>query len=183
MTKLIIAITGKSGSGKTTLMEKLIPELRRRGLRAGTIKHHVHEGFEIDYPGKDTWRHAQAGSECVVLASPTKVAMIRRVERELSLDEVAAEMLAVDIILAEGYHWSEKPKIEVVRKAHSRELRCDPQELLAIVTDLDFDLDVPCFGLEDAAGLADLIHERFGSPKSVQKSQPALPQNEINTSE
>ncbi len=165
----VIPIVGRSGSGKTTLMEKLIPELRRRGFRVGTIKHHVHEGFEIDYPGKDTWRHAQAGSECVVLASPTKVAMIKRIERELSLDEIAAELHAVDIILAEGYHWVEKPKIEVVRKEHSQELRCDPGELLAIVTDLDFDLDVPCFGLEEVQPLVDLIERHCISVHEAQQ--------------
>jgi molybdopterin-guanine dinucleotide biosynthesis protein MobB len=163
----VIAIVGCSGSGKTTLMEKLIPELQRRGFRVGTIKHHVHESFEIDYPGKDTWRHARAGSECVVLASPSKVAMIRHIEKELSLDEIVAEMHAVDIILAEGYHWVEKPKIEVVRKEHSQELRCNPDELLAIVTDLDFDLDVPCFGLEDVIGLADLIADKYGTSDST----------------
>lgn len=70
----IICVVGRSKSGKTTLLEKLIPELKRRGYRVATIKHHSHPGFEIDVPGKDTWRHAQAGSDHVIISAPDKVA-------------------------------------------------------------------------------------------------------------
>ncbi|MCU0489929.1 MAG: molybdopterin-guanine dinucleotide biosynthesis protein B, partial [Anaerolineales bacterium] len=76
MTAPILSIIGKSNSGKTTLLEKLIPELRQRGYRVATIKHHAHAGFEIDQPGKDTWRHAQAGSQVVVITAPDKLALI-----------------------------------------------------------------------------------------------------------
>ncbi len=82
-------------------MEKLIAELKRRGYRVATIKHDVH-GFEIDQPGKDTWRHAQAGSDHVVIASPTRIAHIRRLNRELTLPEIIATIQDVDIILTEG---------------------------------------------------------------------------------
>ena len=85
MTIPILSIVGKSGSGKTTLLEKLIAELKRRGYRVATIKHHAHPGFEIDQPGKDTWRHAQAGSDHVVIAAPDKIASIRRLERDNQL--------------------------------------------------------------------------------------------------
>ena len=99
----ILSIIGKSGCGKTTLLEKLIAELKRRGYRVATIKHHSHPGFEIDQPGKDTWRHAQAGSDHVIIAAPDKIASIRRLSRPLTLDEIAAEIREVDIILTEGF--------------------------------------------------------------------------------
>jgi len=86
----IISIVGKSKSGKTTLLEKIIPELKKRNYRVATIKHHAHRGLEIDQPGKDTWRHAQAGSDHIVIVAPDKVASIRKVESAPTLDEIAA---------------------------------------------------------------------------------------------
>lgn len=157
----IVSIVGRSNSGKTTLIEKLIPELKRRGYRVATIKHHAHPGFEIDRPGKDTWRHAQAGSDHVLIVAPDKVASIRRVDRAPTLDEIAATITDVDIILTEGYKRANKPKIEVIRSARSREPLCHPDELLALATDTRLDLDVPQFDLDDAAGLVDMIEERF----------------------
>ena len=109
----IICVVGRSAAGKTTLLEKLIPELKSRGYRVGTIKHHAHPGFEIDHPGKDTWRHARAGSDHVVIAALDKIASVRPVDREPTLDEVAATISEVDLILTEGYKRSGEPKIEV----------------------------------------------------------------------
>ncbi len=157
----ILSVVGRSDSGKTTLLEKLIPELKRRGYRVATVKHHVHPGFEIDQPGKDTWRHAQAGSDHVIIAAPDKVASIRRVDREPTLDEIAAGITDVDIILTEGYKRAGKPKVEVVRSDRSREPICTPDELLGLATDTQLDLDVPQFGLDDVAGLVDLIEQRL----------------------
>ncbi len=157
----IVSIVGRSGIGKTTVMEKLIAELKRRGYRVGTVKHHSHGDFEMDRPGKDSWRHGQAGSDHVVVASPVRLASIRRLERELSLDEIAAEFSDVDIILAEGYRRGDKPKVEVLRRAISSELLCRPTELIALVADQRFDVDVPQFGLDDAAGLADRIEQLY----------------------
>jgi molybdopterin-guanine dinucleotide biosynthesis protein B len=158
----ILCIVGRSGSGKTTLLERLIPELKRRGYRLATIKHHVHPGFEIDQPGKDSWRHAQAGSDHVFLVASDRVASIRRVDQEPTLDELAATIQDVDIILVEGYKWAAKPKIEVVRAARSTEMVTFPSELLAIVTDMDLPLgDVARFELDDVPGLANLIESRF----------------------
>jgi molybdopterin-guanine dinucleotide biosynthesis protein B len=156
----IISVVGKSDSGKTTLLERLIAELKRRGYRVGTIKHDTH-GFEIDHPGKDSWRHAQAGSDVVAIASPQKLALIKKLESELTLDEVASYITDVDIILTEGYKRADKPKIEVHRKVVGGELLCSPQELLALVTDEPLNMPVPQFSFEEIGALADLIEEKF----------------------
>ena len=157
----IVSIVGRSDSGKTTLLERLIPELRGRGYRVGTIKHHAHPGFEVDKPGKDTWRHAQAGAEAVALVAPGKMFLLRRTEGELDLGAVAAMMGEVDIVLTEGYRWADTPKVEVVRAARSREPLCTSEELVALVTDLPLEMGVPRFDLEEVEGLADLLERRF----------------------
>ena len=156
----IVSVVGKSGSGKTTFLEKLLPELKRRGYRVATVKHDIH-GFDIDHPGKDTWRHAQAGADAVVISSPWRIALIQRLDEEMTLDEIAGYVRGVDIIITEGYKRGDKPKIEISRRARSTELICDEEELIAIVTDQTFPLNVPHFDLEDAAGVADLLEARF----------------------
>ena len=154
----VVSVVGHSNVGKTTLMERLIGELKRRGLRIATIKHDVYD-FDIDRPGKDSWRHAQAGSDLVVIASPHRVAMIARTEQELRLDEIVARLpLEVDLVLTEGYKREDKPKIEVLRAACGRELLSREEELLALVTDQVYPgLGVPQYSLEDIAGLADRL--------------------------
>lgn len=156
----IVSIVGKSGSGKTTFLEKLLPELKRRGYQVATVKHDIH-GFDIDQPGKDTWRHAQAGADAVVISSSHRIALIQRLDEEMSLDKIARYIQSVDIIITEGYKRGNKPKIEISRRARSAELICNEDELIAIVTDQRFPLDVPHFDLNDAAGVADLLVEQF----------------------
>lgn len=112
----ILCIVGQSGSGKTTLIEHLVTGLTQRGYRVGTIKHHSHDDFEIDYEGKDTWRHAKAGAKTVSISSPTMFAVIKRVDQELALDEIASYMTDRDIILADGYTSSDKPRIIITTK-------------------------------------------------------------------
>lgn len=153
----LICFVGRSNSGKTTLLEKLIRELKRRNYRVATIKHHSHAGVQVDQPGKDTWRHAQAGSDHVVIVAPDLVASIRRTDREPSLEEVAATIQGVDFILAEGFKRTGKLKVEVVRAARSVEPLCAEDELLALVTDVAIPYNVPQFGLDDVTGLADLM--------------------------
>lgn len=157
----IITIIGKSGSGKTTLLEKLIPELKRRGYRVGTIKHHSHAGFDIDKPGKDSWRHAQAGSQHVIIAAPDKIASYRLLDRELTLDEIATPMHDVDIILTEGYRQAGKPSLEIVRAETGTELVSHPEQLFAIASNLPLEMDVPTIGLDDIAAMVDLMVDRF----------------------
>jgi len=156
----VVSIVGKSDSGKTTLLEKLIPELKARGVVVATVKHDVH-GFDIDVPGKDTWRHAQAGADIVFIANSEKTAMISRTRRGLSLDEIAELAEGADILITEGFKKADKPKIEVSRAERSNELICAADELVAIASDQRFEVDVPHFDLDDAAGLAEFIQLRF----------------------
>lgn len=152
----IIAIVGKSDAGKTTLIEKLIVELKRRGYRVATIKHDAHQ-FEIDHPGKDSYRHFHAGADWTVIGSPAKLAVVRRLERELTLDEIAATLTDVDVILTEGYKREARLRIEVSRRDHTIELISDRSELLALVADYPIELGVPLFDLNDTATLVDFI--------------------------
>ena len=152
----IISIVGKSDAGKTTLIEKLIPELKRRGYRVATIKHDAHR-FDIDHPGKDSYRHFHAGADWTLIGSPDKLALVRRLDRELTLDEIAAHISDVDIILTEGYKREARRRIEVSRRAHTTDLISRPEELLAIAADYPIELGVPVYDLNDAAGLVDLI--------------------------
>jgi molybdopterin-guanine dinucleotide biosynthesis protein len=156
----VVSIVGKSNVGKTTLIEKLVPELQRRGYRVATIKHDVHP-FELDLPGKDTWRHAQAGSDCVVISSAEKLAIIQKTAGELTLDQIVAQLPPVDVVLTEGYKRQDKPKIEVSRREMGPQLLCTRDQLLCLATDQPFDLDVPQFDLDDAPGIVDLIESRY----------------------
>jgi molybdopterin-guanine dinucleotide biosynthesis protein B len=152
-----VSVVGKSGAGKTTFLEQLIRELKRRGYRLAVVKHDTH-GFEIDKPGKDTWRMAQAGSDVVVISSPEKMAMIKKTGRDLPLDEIARYIGDdVDLILSEGYKRGDKPKIEISRAEVSSELLCTEDELIALATDQTFDINVPHFALDDFGGLVDLL--------------------------
>lgn len=163
----IVSVVGKSHVGKTTFLEDLVRELKSRDYRVAVIKHDTH-GFEIDQPGKDTWRLAQAGSDAVMISSADKMALIRKVAEELSLDQLAWQLIGeVDIVLTEGYKRADKPKIEVSRAEVSKELLCTEDELLAIVSDQRFDLDVPQFGLENAAAVADLLAEKLMQREEV----------------
>lgn len=157
---VISIVGGKSNSGKTTLLEKLIREAKQRGWRVATIKHDVH-GFEMDQPGKDTWRHDRAGADVVAISSPKRIAILERVSEDQPLNEILSRIEGVDIIFTEGYKHADKPKIEVFRAAVHQELFSKLEELIAIASDVKFDNGIPCFGLDDAQGICDLIAERF----------------------
>jgi molybdopterin-guanine dinucleotide biosynthesis adapter protein len=158
----IVSIVGKSNSGKTTLIEKIIPELIRRGWRVGTIKHNMH-GFEIDHEGKDSWRHRKAGARMTVLASPHQVAVVEDVEKDYDIGELRDRYLhGVDIILVEGYKQNPYPKIEVFRPSLRRERLCSLEDnLIAVASDEQLDAGVPCLDINNIEFLADMIEERF----------------------
>ncbi|MDO7786785.1 molybdopterin-guanine dinucleotide biosynthesis protein B [Desulforamulus aquiferis] len=165
----MVAIVGKSNAGKTTFIEKLIKELKLRNIKVCTIKHDVH-GFDIDKPGKDTWRHAKAGADTVVISSPAKMAMISNVSEELTLDQLAQIVsLDTDIIITEGYKKSNKPKIEICRSERSEGLLCAPDELIALVSDMSWNIGVPVFELDDAVGVADLLESKYQFKKQTEK--------------
>jgi len=156
----IVSFVGKSGVGKTTVLEKVIAEIKRRGFKVGTVKHDAH-GFEIDKPGKDTWRHAQAGSDAVAISGPNRMALVRQLDQEMTLEQVAALMGDVDLVITEGYKSGDKPKIEISRQARGTELLCRAEELVAIMADYAVDMAVPQFALADAEGIVDLLEKEF----------------------
>jgi molybdopterin-guanine dinucleotide biosynthesis protein B len=156
-----ISVVGNSGAGKTTFLEKLIRELKRRGYRVAAIKHDAHN-FQMDHPGKDTYRLAEAGSDVVMISAAHRLALLENVGGERSLDDLVAMVSdRVDVILTEGYRQAAKAKIEVSRRDFGSELVATPQDLLALVTDQRFEVDVPHFELDDAQGVADLLERRF----------------------
>jgi molybdopterin-guanine dinucleotide biosynthesis protein B len=159
----IVSMVGKSGVGKTTVLERLIRELKRRGYRVGTIKHDTH-GFEVDRPGKDSWRHAQAGSDSVVISGPRKMALIRTLDAEMSLEDIVQLMGDVDLVITEGYKRGDKPKIEVTRQERGMELLCRPEELIGVMADYPVDMPVPQFPLDDAVGIVDLLENLYLQP-------------------
>jgi molybdopterin-guanine dinucleotide biosynthesis protein B len=157
----VIAIVGHSDAGKTTLIEKLLPELNRRGYRIATVKH-AHHGFELDRPGKDSWRHQAAGSHTVILVGPGQMAMVKK-KAGATLDDAAAFAGDCDLVIVEGFKRAAVPKIEVYRQGTQPAPICleDPH-LVALVTDAPIaSLSVPVIGLEDIKRLADVILSRM----------------------
>lgn len=157
----ILSFVGWSGIGKTTLLEKLIPELVRRGYRVATVKH-VHH-FSMDHEGKDTWRHRKAGAACTIISSAEQLAMIRDVDHDASLDEIREKYAGdVDIMITEGYKQERAPKIEVFRAGeHAAPVFADGRDLVALVADTNINLGVPCIGLGEIDKLADFIENKF----------------------
>ncbi len=160
----IVSIIGKSDSGKTTLVEKLVRELKSRGYRVATIKH-APQGFSLDEPGKDSWRHTQAGSETTIISSPDKIVLIKPVATEPSPEEIAH--LAgedYDIILTEGFREGDTPKIEAHRKEAGPPF-ATTKKLIAIVTDEPLEIKTRQFSPDDIKGLADLLEQGFITPQ------------------
>ena len=167
----IVSLVGRPDHGKTTLLEKLIPELNRRAYRIGTIKHHVHE-FDMDKPGKDTWRHKQAGAHSVVLSSPTGLGLIRDVSRDTPVEELVGRYFSdVDLVIAEGYKRLALPKIEVFRSTLTDEpLQNRDETWIGMVTDLKQEGDLPHFGLDDISEIADFLITTLIKPEQEQQA-------------
>jgi molybdopterin-guanine dinucleotide biosynthesis protein B len=161
----IITFVGKSGTGKTTLLEQLIPRLKAQGLRLAVLKHDAHH-FEMDKPGKDTYRFTAAGADVVTISNAEKFAMIQQPPQELSLDEIISHLPAVDLVLVEGYKRNPYPKIEVHRACLRQPLLSDPAQLLAVMTDEPLDTPAPQLDLADLDGCVQVIlahmRVRFG---------------------
>lgn len=160
---VICIVAARSGTGKTTFMEKLVHELVRRGYEVGTIKSDAH-GFVMDRPGKDSWRFAEAGAKATAIIGPDKYALIQKTESKKNLNEVAAMIEGVDLILAEGYKASDYPRIEVVRKEKGTEIVSAPELLIAVVSDIKgLPAPVPVLDINDFGGVADLIVQKYFS--------------------
>ncbi len=160
MKPAVVSVVGRGNVGKTTFLVNLVVELKKRGYREATIKHYEHD-FQTDQPGKDSWRLTAAGSDVSIIAAPEKLAMVRRLKEELTLDEIIATLPEMDIILTEGYKQDKKPKIEVVRQAVTSELIFHPPELVAVVSGMALDAGVPRFALDDAAGVATFVEHHY----------------------
>lgn len=158
----VLAFIGKPDCGKTTLIEKLIPALAERGVRVGTIKHH-HGAIQMDTPGKDTWRHKQAGAVAVLLSSPTGIGLIQDTQEDLPVTDLASRYLPnVDLVIAEGYKRATIPKIEVFRRAlYDEPLQETAAPLIAMVSDRRVREDIPWFTPDDIAELAAFILEKI----------------------
>jgi molybdopterin-guanine dinucleotide biosynthesis protein B len=154
-----IAIAGYSGSGKTTLIEKVIPCLVMEGYRVSLIKHAHHE-FDVDQPGKDSWRHRHAGATEVMVTSSNRWVLMHelRGSDEPSLEEQLKHFSACDVVIVEGWKHYAMPKIEVHRKLSDKPLLFpeDPN-VVAIATDEPLATKLPQFDLDDADGVAQFI--------------------------
>lgn len=158
----VLAFIGKPNCGKTTLIEKLIPALNSKGVRVGTIKHH-HGDIQMDIPGKDTWRHKQAGAQAVLLASPTGIGFIQDVSKDAPIEILIEHYFQkVALVIAEGYKDSPVPKIEVFRSTVYPEPMPDPGEsLIATVSDVEIRPGLPRFTCDQIDALVEFIRNNI----------------------
>ena len=147
----IICIVGKSKNGKSGLMEGLIKELKSRGLRVGALKYHKHGDFEIDIEGKDTWKYANAGADTVAISSSVKLAVIRKVEEEMGIDDICNTYFSdSDIVLADGFTLSDKPRIIVADSEEDIEQCRRGRTVVAVA-------GKACLSINDIPAIADKI--------------------------
>lgn len=163
----IIGFAGFSGSGKTTLLEKVIPLLKAHGLRIAVIKH-AHHKFDIDKPGKDSYRHREAGAGEVLVVSGFRWALMHELldEAEPSLEELCKRLSPCDLVLVEGYKYSGIPKIEVHRSetAHPH-LYQDDVNVVALASDRQADMKLPQLDINNPRQVADFIFHYFSLGK------------------
>lgn len=162
----IVSIVGFSGSGKTTILEKLVAQMTAMDLQVAVIKHDVH-GFEMDRPGKDTWRHRQAGAVATIISSHRQIGLVMDAEYDHMPAELAALVGFADIIITEGYKKGPYPKLEVFRPRATGDrvpfCRHDSQ-LLALITDENVSIDVPVIGTGQIQAIADFLVMQFDLP-------------------
>lgn len=160
----LYGIVGWKNAGKTGLMERLVTEICGRGFSVSTVKH-AHHVFDVDHPGKDSYRHRQAGAREVLLASRKRFALMHelRGDQEPSLEMLLAKLAPVDLVLIEGYKRDAHPKVEAFRAETGNPLiaRDDPT-VRAVASDTPLSLDRPVFDLNDTAAIADFILQEVG---------------------
>jgi len=155
----VFGFAGWSGSGKTTLIEKLIPDFTARGLKVSLIKR-AHHAFDVDVPGKDSWRHRQAGCQEVLVSSENRWALMHELRGapEPSLEECMDRISPCDLLLVEGNKHYPLPKLEVWRESVGKTL-LHPQDahILAIASDVPVNTALPRFGLDEVRNIAEFI--------------------------
>jgi len=160
----IFGFAGWSGSGKTTLIEKLIPIFVARGLKVSLIKH-AHHTFDVDQPGKDSYRHRHAGCTEVLVSSSRRWALVHELRGapEPGFAELLEHLSPCDLVLVEGFKREHVPKLEVYRAATGEPL-LHPQDrdIVGIASDRRLDTKLPQFDLDDAAGIADFVVRHVG---------------------
>ena len=159
----IFGVTGWKNSGKTGLMERLITEFTARGLSVSSIKH-AHHSFDIDHPGRDSYRHRDAGARQVLLASRNRWALMHelRDEDEPSLGDLLEQLSPVDLVLIEGYKRDRHPKIEAHRKETGQPLIAPEDEtIVAVASDTSVSVDRPVLDLNDTAAIANFIAQHL----------------------
>src|SRR5215470_6803140 len=161
----VIGLAGWSGAGKTTLLTRVIPHLRKDGLRVSVIKH-AHHKFDVDAPGKDSWRHREAGAEEVLVSSGNRWALMHelRGEREPHLPELLKKLSRVDLVVIEGYKTEPHRKIEVHRAANDKPFLfpSDP-DIVAVAADVAVETSLPTAHLDDIVAVAAMMR-RFATP-------------------
>lgn len=160
--RIVSFVAACSNSGKTTLIEKVVRIIKTRGLRVAVVKH-ASAGFELDKPGKDSWRFQEAGADAVVLVGPGKLALMKDSEHDPTPDELAAMLPDAEIIIHEGFKKSAQNKIEVFRQGISGEqpLCVNDPSYIALVSDTRFDVSIPRFDINDAEGVAAFLVENL----------------------
>ena len=159
----VYGVIGWKNSGKTSLMERLVAEITGRGFSVSTVKH-VHHAVDLDQPGKDTFRHRQAGAREVVLASADRMAiLVEHRGPEPELPTVLSRLAPVDLVLVEGYKRDAHPKVEVWRAETGQPLIQSGDPLVrAVATDAALTLPVPVLNLNDTRAVADFILREVG---------------------
>jgi molybdopterin-guanine dinucleotide biosynthesis protein MobB len=160
----LYGIVGWKNAGKTGLMERLVTEICGRGYSVSTIKH-AHHVFDVDHPGKDSYRHRQAGATEVLLASRKRFALMHelRGEAEPRLEELLAKLAPVDLVLIEGYKRDTHPKVEAFRAETGNALIAQEDPTVkAVAADTVLQLDRPVFDLNDTGAIADFILAEVG---------------------
>src|SRR6476620_7379831 len=165
----VIGLAGWSGAGKTTLLTRAIPQLQKQGLRISVIKH-AHHAFDVDVPGKDSWKHREAGAAEVLVSSSQRWALMHELRgaREPQLPELLAKMSRVDLVVVEGFKREPHRKIEVYRVANGKPLLFpDDPNIAGIATDAAVETTLPVAHLDDVEAVAGLMQRSAIPVESV----------------
>jgi molybdopterin-guanine dinucleotide biosynthesis protein B len=171
----IIGLAGWSGAGKTTLLTRLIPHFNAQGLRVSVIKH-AHHHFDVDVPGKDSWRHREAGAAEVLVSSEKRWALMHELRgaSEPRLPELLEKLSPVDLVVVEGFKREPHRKIEVHRAANGKPLLFpDDPGIVGIAADIAVETRLPTVHLDDIPAVAALL-QRAAMPVDEVMAKSAL---------